>query len=101
MDPAVGAEIRKTRPALVVSNDYNNQYSQTITVLPITDIGKTVHPYQVFLPQGTKGLTKESKIKCEQITTADKSRLLKVLGIVNEKTVTEMEKALKLHLGMD
>ncbi len=100
MDPSVGAEIRKTRPALVISNDANNQYARTITVLPITDIGQEVYPYQVYLPKETKGLIKESKVKCEQIATVDKSRFIKLLGNIDHTLLLETEKAIKLHLAI-
>ena len=73
-DPTIGAEIKKTRPALVISNDHNNQYSLTVTIVPITDRGHDVFPFEVFLGHLTPGLNKDSKLKCQQIRTVDKSR---------------------------
>ena len=46
LDPTIGSEIAKTRPVLIVSNDINNQYSGTITILPITSKNlKKIYPY--------------------------------------------------------
>lgn len=98
LDPSLGAEIKKTRPALVISNNLNNQYAATITVLPITDRGEKVYPFEVFLPAHVSGLTKDSKIKCQQIRTVDKSRLSKSLGVITEEKWPEIHHALILHL---
>ncbi len=99
-NPTIGAEIKKTRPAVIASNDLNNQYAQTVTVLPITDKGKKVYPFEVSLSSQTKGLVKDSKIKCQQIRTIDKRRLVKFIGVVNEKSLQDIDKALSIHLGM-
>jgi len=98
-DPTVGAEIRKTRPAVVISNDHNNRYASTITVLPITDRGQDVFPFEVFLPKTTEGLSKDSKIKCQQIRTVDKSRLVQLLGYVDGRVLISIERSIQLHLG--
>jgi mRNA interferase MazF len=98
-DPTLGGEIRKTRPAVIISNDQNNRYSLTVTVLPVTDKGEEVFPFEVFLPQETEGLKKDSKIKCQQIRTLDKIRLVKFLGRMDVSRFAEIERALDLHLG--
>lgn len=74
LDPTIGGEIRKTRPVLVVSNDINNKYNLTVSVLPITSNTDKIFPFEVFLPKGTGNLPKDSKIKADQIRTIDKSR---------------------------
>lgn len=48
-DPILGSEIGKTRPAVVISNDINNQLAYTITVLPVTSSVGKVYPFEVFL----------------------------------------------------
>ena len=98
-DPTVGGEIRKTRPAVVISNDHNNRWAMTVTVLPVTDQGHEVFPFEVFLPAVTPGLSKDSKIKCQQIRTVDKSRLIKLLGRIESQTLVLIEEAIRLHLG--
>lgn len=101
LDPVLGKEISKTRPVIVVSNDKNNAYSGTVTILPITsqNVDKT-YPFEVFLPVGTANLPKDSKVKADQIRTIDKSRIIKHIGALKSSEMESIENALKLHLGM-
>jgi mRNA interferase MazF len=80
LDPTEGSEINKTRPVLVISNDINNQYSKTITIIPITSNTKVIRSFEVFIPSGKGNLPKDSKVKCDQIRTIDISRLLNKIG---------------------
>jgi mRNA interferase MazF len=80
LDPSIGNEINKTRPVVVISNDINNQYGNTITVLPITSNTSKIYPFEVFIEKGTANLPKDSKIKADQIRTIDKTRLIKEIG---------------------
>ena len=101
LDPTVGAEIKKTRPAVIISNDLNNQYADTVTILPLSDPGQKVYPFEVLISPEDTGLSKPSKIKCQQIRTVDKSRLLKFLGSIETRLIAQTEQALKNHLGLD
>ena len=83
LDPTIGSEINKTRPALIISNDINNQAAQTITVIPVTSSTKKIYPFETLLLSKDSGLPKNSKIKCNQIRTIDKKRLVKLLGKVS------------------
>lgn len=100
LDPTQGSEIKKTRPAFVLSNNINNQHSPLVTVLPISDRGDKVYPFEVALPQSQRGLTKLSKIRCQQIRTIDKLRLVKHLGAISRNLLPAVEEAVQLHLGM-
>ncbi len=101
LDPVVGAEIGKRRPALVVSNDVNNQYSETITVLPITgQPAKKQYPFEVLLPKGTAGLTLDSRVKANQIRIVDKGRLVDFKGTLPSQYLLQVEKALIIHLNL-
>ena len=101
LDPVVGREISKTRPVVIVSNDINNEFSGTLTILPITskNVSK-IYPFEVFLPQGSGNLTKDSKVKADQIRTLDKTRLVKQIGKLGQKKIGEIEKAIEVHLGL-
>ncbi len=103
LDPTIGSEINKTRPALVISNNVNNQLSKTVTVIPITSQVKKVYPFEVFISSQDSGLPKDSKAKCDQIRTIDKMRLVKLLGRLKSEKMKEIAKALAIHLdlGMD
>lgn len=70
LDPTEGSEINKTRPVLVVSNNINNQYSNTITVIPVTSNTKVIRSFEVFVPINEANLPKNSKLKCDQIRTS-------------------------------
>lgn len=101
LDPAVGSETGKRRPALVVSNDINNEFSQTVTVLPITgQPARKQYPFEVLVPKGVAGLTADSRIKANQIRTVDKRRLVSFRGSLPSEYLPQVEKALKIHLNM-
>ena len=101
LDPVVGREISKTRPVVVASNDKNNQFSGTVTVLPVTSKNlERIYPFEVFLSKGSGSLPKNSKVKADQIRTLDKARLVKKIGKLDQKEIEEIEKAMKIHLGL-
>jgi mRNA interferase MazF len=94
--------ITRTRPVLVVSNNICNAHSGTVTVLPITAKNlDDVFPFEVLLPQGIGTMSKESKVKTDQIRTIHRSNLIKSLGRVEDKVMQAVEAALKVHLGVD
>ena len=101
LDPTIGSEIKKTRPVLIISNDINNEFANTVTIVPITDKGDKIYPFEVFLSLKVSGIIKESKIKCQQIRTVDKSRLIKQLGKIDDNLIKETQSALLIHLGID
>ena len=78
LDPTIGREIAKTRPVLIISNNINNRYSATVTVIPITSKNlKKIYPFETKLPKGSGNLPKDSKAKSDQIRTLNKRRLVK------------------------
>lgn len=101
LDPTVGSEIKKTRPVVIISNDISNQFSPLVSVLPVSDKGTKIYPFEVSVSEESSGLSKPSKIRCQQIRTIDKQRLVKKLGMVGKGLTSEIEDALKLHLGME
>lgn len=101
LDPTVGSEMAKTRPTVIVSNDINNLYAATVTIVPLTSKAVAeVYPYEVFIPKGNAGLPKDSKVKANQIKTIDKRRLIKCLGTLEEPLVTAIDTAIKIHLNL-
>ena len=101
LEPVTGSEIGKTRPALVISNDRNNEFADTVTVLPITSKTVKIYPFEVSLTKEESGLPKNSKIKCNQVRTIDKKRLIKCLGCVSDSKLKETEEAIMIHLGIN
>jgi mRNA interferase MazF len=63
LDPTIGNEINKTRPVIVISNDVNNKFSNTVTVIPVTSNTIKIFPFEVFLKSGIANLPKDSKGK--------------------------------------
>ncbi len=100
LDPVVGHEMGKERPALVVSNDRNNLFADTVTVLPITSKTEKIYPFEVFLSKEETNLPKDSKVKCNQIRTVDKKRLAKFVGNLSSERLKDIERALLIHLGI-
>jgi mRNA interferase MazF len=99
LDPVIGAETGKRRPALVVSNDINNEFSQTVTILPITSQpAKKQYPFEVLVLKDVSGLNTDSRIKANQVRTVDKRRLVNFIGSLPSEYFPKVEKALKIHL---
>lgn len=105
-DPAVGAEVAKTRPAIVVSNDRANAASTRnghgiITLVPLTSNITRIYPFQVrVLSTDETGLGVESKAQAEQVRSLDISRIGETLGRVSPQTLAQIDRALVLHLGL-
>ncbi|MCR4393966.1 MAG: type II toxin-antitoxin system PemK/MazF family toxin [Dehalococcoidales bacterium] len=101
LDSVAGSETGKRRPALIVSNDINNEFSQTVTLLLITSQpAKKLYPFEVFVPRGIAGLTADSWIKVNQVRTVDKCRLVSFMGSLPSEYLPQVEKALRIHLNM-
>lgn len=91
----------KSRPALVVSLDIRNKLANDIIVIPLTTTLRPV-PTHVLLPTGEGGLSKASMVKCEQITTIDKSFLVRgpFAGKISSEKMSEIEKAINIAVGI-
>ena len=98
LDPVVGSEVGKTRPAVVVQNDLANRSSPTVTVVPISSKVDRIFPFQVRVPVGEGGLERESKVLCEQIRTVSRNRLLDRLGQLSSERLEQVRAALDRHL---
>jgi len=100
-DPTVGAEIRKTRPALVLQNDITNRHSPITIVAAITSqVDEPTFPTEVLVRHPEGGLTADSVILLNQIRSVDKQRLFKRLGRVTSETMRKVDYALLVSLGL-
>lgn len=98
LDPVVGSEVGKTRPAIVLQNELANHTSPTVTVVPLSTKTGRVFPFQVLIPAGEGGLERDSKVLCEQIRTLSRARLLQRLGRLPPERLKEIRAALDRHL---
>lgn len=99
LDPTVGVEIRKTRPAIVLSNDSINQFSQLVVVVPLTKNTARLSPSHVVIPKEAARLTFTSKVVTEQIKAVDKQRIVRRLGSLTPAVLAQVERALKNTLA--
>jgi mRNA interferase MazF len=98
LDPTEGSEIGKTRPGVVISNNINNEFADTVTVLPITSSTDKIYPFEVFIPKNIANMPGDSKAKANQIRTVDKKRIKDLIGTLSDTILREIEKAVKIHL---
>lgn len=96
LDPTLGTEINKTRPALVVSNNTGNQNSKRIIVAPITSSVSRVSTFEVKIEINSK----ECKVLLQQIRCIDKIRLGKKIGALDATLMAQVDEALKVALSL-
>ena len=100
-EPSIGAEIRKKRPAMIISCNEANKHLRTTMVIPFSSKTEKVYPFEVLVNKEQSGLNIDSKLKIPQMRSVDKARLTKYIGTLNDDLLSEVEKAIKLHLAME
>ena len=100
LSPIVGSEQGGHRPVLIIQNDIGNKYAPTVIAAVITSRHtKADLPTHVWL-NAECGLPKESMVECEQVRTLDKKRLKDFMGSVSKEVMQEIDKGLKISLGV-
>jgi len=102
LDPAKGAEKKKTRPCLVIQNDVGNQFSP-LTIIAIITSQKEIdkkYPTDVWINEGEGGVDYPSIIQCDQIRSIDKGRIIKKFECLNSSIMEDVNKALKISLDL-
>jgi mRNA interferase MazF len=101
-DPALGAEIQKTRPAVVVQNDVANRSSPITIIAAITSRGegRRIYPTDVPVREGEGGLTSPSVVLLNQLRSVDRRRLVRRLGTLTPATMTRIDQALAISLSL-
>lgn len=99
-DPTVGTEVKKTRPAVVISNDINNANSPIVSISPVSSTTARIYSFEVEIPAGVGGLKVRSKVMVNQTRAVDKIRIFKKLGHLPAEILTKIDRALRLHYDL-
>ncbi len=95
-DDAVGGEVRKTRPAVVMSNDTANALLNRVQVVPVSSQVGRLYPAEVFVTLAGA----RRKAMADQIATVSKARLLRRLGALSVADVDGVARAVGVQLGL-
>lgn len=96
LDPTVGTEIRKTRPAVIVSNDSCNTYGARVVVLPVTSRVETLYPGEARIR--LRGVP--ARVLGDQIRSIDKSRLRSRMAVLSREELLDVEAAIRITLAL-
>lgn len=100
LSPVKGSEQGGLRPVLIIQNDIGNKYSPTTIIAIITTRQTKANlPTHVWLNDEC-GLPKDSMVELEQLRTIDKTRLSDFMGTVSQEVMKEIDKAIKISLGV-
>lgn len=96
LDPALGTEIRKTRPAVVISNDSCNRHGSRVVVLPITSNVGSLYPGEARIDvRGEPG-----RVLGDQIRSVDKARLRSRIGTLTKQEMLNVDNAVQITLDL-
>ena len=91
---SIGGEIKKTRPAVILSNDTSNKYLNRVQVVPLTSKTGRVYPSEAYVTLSGR----QSKAIADQITTVSKLRLINSIGLLSDSDLASVESAVRTQL---
>ena len=95
-EPSLGGEIRKKRPAIIVSTDAANRYLNRVQVVPLTRKTEHLYPSEAYVTVGGK----KGKAMADQLASVSKLRLSKRLGVLSAEDMRKVSKAIKVQLDL-
>lgn len=96
LDPTLGTEIQKTRPAVVISNDSCNAYGFRVVVLPVTSNVDSLYPGEALI----KVRGEPARALGDQIRSVDKKRLRSRIGRLSDAELRDVDKAIRITLNL-
>ena len=100
-DPSEGSEIRKTRPAVIVSNNAACRFDAVVQVVPITRLPeRPLRHYESLVSSERSGLKRPSRLVANQIRTVTKRRVGRVLGRISDEEERALNQALSIQLAL-
>ena len=100
-DPVVGREIRKTRPAVIVSNDVACRLDAVLQVVPVTGLpDRRLRPYESRVDSAGSGLARPSRLVTNQVRTVSRQRIGDLLGRISDDEERQLDRALRIQLGL-
>lgn len=101
LNPVIGTEQSGIRPAVILQIDIANEKSPHTIIAPFTTrIRNVLLSSHVFVPASVGGLSSDSVLLCEQLRVIDRRRIVKTLGALPLKTIKDVEKALRIIIGL-
>ena len=95
-DLSIGGEIKKKRPAVIVSNDASNTFLNRVQVVPLTSKTDRIYPSEALVVFDGK----ESKAMADQLATVSKLRLFQRAGIISQDDMLKIDKTIKVQLNI-
>ena len=95
-DPSIGGEIKKKRPAVIISNNASNRFLNRVQVVPLTSKTDRLYPSEaVVVFEG-----KECKAMADQLATVSKARLFRRADVLSQEDMRKIEEAVKIQLDI-